>query len=149
MFLLALAARGRFHYQMKPEDLAPFYVRGANILREPFAKMIHASDLGELADRAAGRAIDAVPAALRGTAESAATGVPLLEAMAWNRFWRVANYIFRASHMGLGAVVAFMVIRRVELANLITLSEAIRANVAPEVIRRRLIPRRDLEIARV
>jgi vacuolar-type H+-ATPase subunit C/Vma6 len=51
--------------------------------------------------------------------------------------------------MGLGAVVAYASIRRVEVANLISLSEGVRAGVAPEVVRRRLIPRQDIEGAHV
>jgi len=43
--------------------------------------------------------------------------------------------------MGLGAVVAYAAIRRIELANLITLSEGIRTRVTPDALRQRLIPR--------
>jgi vacuolar-type H+-ATPase subunit C/Vma6 len=51
--------------------------------------------------------------------------------------------------MDLGAVVGYAGIRRVEVANLISLSEAIRTGMAAEVIRARLIPRNDLESAYV
>jgi hypothetical protein len=40
--------------------------------------------------------------------------------------------------------VAYAALRRVELANLIRLSEGIRAGLPADVIRRRLIPRSDL-----
>jgi vacuolar-type H+-ATPase subunit C/Vma6 len=42
--------------------------------------------------------------------------------------------------MGLGAAIAFTALRRVELANLITISEGIRNGMEPAAIRRRLIP---------
>ena len=69
--------------------------------------------------------------------------------LAWKRFLRLANRAFRRSHMDLGAVVGYAGIRRVEVANLISLSEAIRTGMAAEVIRARLIPRNDLESADV
>jgi len=149
-FHMMLAARGRFHYQLSAETLAPFRVRGAGIPSDRFLKMIRASDLGHLAALAAGHAINAASASWQGATESPrGEDVAILEALAWNRYWRVANGTFRRSHMGLGAVVAFTGIRRVELANLITLSEGIRMGLAPEVIRRRLIPRTLLESTRV
>jgi vacuolar-type H+-ATPase subunit C/Vma6 len=42
--------------------------------------------------------------------------------------------------MGLGAVIAFTALRRVELANLITISEGIRNGMEAAAIRTRLIP---------
>jgi len=149
-FHMMLAARGRFHYQLSAEMLAPFRVSGGGGPPNRFLKMIRAGDLGQLAALAAGRAIDTVSALWKGSTKSRrGEDVALLEALAWNQYWRVANGTFRRSHMGLGAVVAFTGIRRVELANLITLSEGIRMGLAPEVIRRRLIPRADLGAARV
>ena len=47
--------------------------------------------------------------------------------------------------MGLAAVVGYVGIRHVEVANLITLSEGIVAGIAPETLRARLLPRIDLE----
>ena len=64
----------------------------------------------------------------------------LLEVMARNRFLRLANRAFRSSHMGPGALVGYTAIRRVELANLVTLTEGIRVGLRPEAIRARLIP---------
>ena len=62
---------------------------------------------------------------------------------------RLANRAFRRSHMGMGAVVGYTGIRRVEVANLITLSEGIRAGMAAETIRARLLPRAGMEAANV
>ena len=57
----------------------------------------------------------------------------------WKRFLRLANLAFRQSHIGLGAIVGYTGIRRIEVANLITISEGIRKGMAPETIRARLI----------
>jgi len=46
--------------------------------------------------------------------------------------------------MGLGAIVGYAGLRRVEVANLITISEGIRGGMAAEAIRGRLIPRADI-----
>ena len=72
-----------------------------------------------------------------------------LEALAWKRFQRLANGAFRRDHMGLGAVVGYAGLRRVETANLITLSEGIRTGMTAEAIRARLVPRKELEAAYV
>jgi vacuolar-type H+-ATPase subunit C/Vma6 len=47
--------------------------------------------------------------------------------------------------MGLGAVFGYVGIRRVEVANLITLSEGIATAKASETLRARLLPRNDWE----
>ena len=146
-FHMMLVTRGKFHYGLKPEQLMPFHVAGTVINRRRLRAMLSAPDLGSAAARAVGAAIDAMPLEMKGPggAESAAD----LEALAWNRFLRLANRAFRWNHTGVGAVVGYLAVRRVELANLIILSEGIRAGLAPEAIRRRLIPRTDLETARV
>jgi vacuolar-type H+-ATPase subunit C/Vma6 len=51
--------------------------------------------------------------------------------------------------MGLGAVIGYAGLRRVETANLITLSEGIRTGMTAEAMRARMIPRTDLEAAYV
>ena len=146
MFHTLLAARGRFHYQITPDALIAFGVSRAGAERERLETMARAADLAEVARRAVGHGIGRLPS---GTSEPPEAAIPILEALAWNRFWRVANQVFRASHIGLGAVVGYVGLRRVELANLITLTEGIRAALAPDAIRRRMIPRSDLEAAHV
>jgi vacuolar-type H+-ATPase subunit C/Vma6 len=142
-FLLMLAARGKFHYGLGAPMLVPFHVPHARIDLGRFEKMLAAEDLAQVAALAKGTVIDGLPAG------SAAPEAADLEALAWDRHYRVANRCFRRSHMGLGAVVAYAAIRRIELANLIALSEGIRAGLDAGVIRRRLIPRRLGEPSRV
>jgi len=131
LFQMMLAARGRFVFGVDAEDLEPFAVRPAAM-----KPLLEAGDLEELTRAAVGHAIDRLPAGEAGRITPAA-----LEALGWDRFARVANGAFRRSHMGLGAVVAYAALRRVELANLIRISEGIRLGVPPERLRERLIPR--------
>jgi len=130
-FQTMLAARGRFVFGLDAEALEPFAVRTGAL-----APLLAAGDLEALARAAVGRAIDRMPSGEAGGLDPAD-----LETLAWDRYARVANWTFRRSHMGLGAVVAYAALRRVELANLIRISEGIRLGVAPEALRRRLIPR--------
>ncbi|HUX16983.1 MAG TPA: V-type ATPase subunit [Phycisphaerae bacterium] len=134
-FHMMLAARGKFHYGLGPEAIVPFHVRGALMARRTFEAMAAAEHVSDVAALAVGVAVDEVPA----VAKEALTAADL-EPLAWSRYYRLANRAFRRSHMGLGAVVAYAAIRRVELANLITLSEGIRLGRPADAIRRRLIP---------
>jgi vacuolar-type H+-ATPase subunit C/Vma6 len=139
-FHLMLVARGRFQYGLKPDVLAPFRVPGAGADEAEFSAMLAAADLAEAVRIGGRRALDG-PAAAGLASGSAGIDPADLEALAHDRYFRIANAVFRRSHMGLGAVAAYAAIRRVELANLITLSEGIRVGMAPEAIRQRLIPR--------
>lgn len=148
IFHLMLVVRGKFHYGLKAELLLPLHADGTGIPYARFASMLADPDLLTAASRSVGRVLDALPS--EQASEALATVDPAaLEALAWKRFLRLANRAFRRSHMDLGAVVGYAGIRRVEVANLISLSEAIRTGMAAEVIRARLIPRNDLESADV
>jgi len=137
-FHLALVTRGSLLYGMKPELLMPFHVVGAGIRRVRLEAMLAAGNLADVAAKAVGLAIDELPHELSG--QAGAMDPLRLEVMARNRFLRLANRAFRNSHMGPGAVIGYTAIRRVELANLITLTEGIRVGLRPEAIRARLIP---------
>jgi hypothetical protein len=63
------------------------------------------------------------------------------EAAAWNRLYRLANRAMRGSPTGLGTVVGYVALRRVEIANLTALSEGLRLGLSDESIRARMIPR--------
>jgi vacuolar-type H+-ATPase subunit C/Vma6 len=142
MFHLGLVARGRLTYELRPEDLLGFHVMGAGIRRQAFATMLAACDAQQVAAEAAGRAIDRTYASQEKGGEAREALTPaMLEVLALNRYYRLGYWIFRRSHMGVGTVAGYAALRRVELANLITLSEGIRAGVPSAVLRRRLIPR--------
>jgi len=140
IFHLMLAVRGRFNYDLKPETLIGLYVRGGVLTRNRFAALLAAPDCETAAGIAAGRVIDARPK----TADPAE-----LEILAWNRLLRLANRAFRQGHMGMGAVIGYTILRRVELANLITLCEGIRTGAKPGALRARLIPRTVAEAVHV
>lgn len=149
MFQLMLAVRGRFGYGLTPELLLPLHIRWGGIPTERFIAILTAADLRTAAVLAVGRVIDVLPSELAATGTYLPLDVADVEVLAWKRFLRLANRAFRRSHMGLGAIIGYTGIRRVEVANLITLSEGIRAGVPPDVIRARLVPRRDEEVAYV
>lgn len=147
-FHLLLVARGRFLYGLGGETLRPFHVRGTGISGERFATMLGEADLRSAARHALGRALDFLPRPPGGASPGTSDIVPAdLEALAWNRFLRLANRAFRRSHLGLAAVVAYAELRRVEVANLITLSEGIRGQVPRAELRARVVPRGGLEVA--
>ena len=143
MFHLMLVARGKFHYGMAQAMLQPLHVEGTRIQRSLFGAMLNDPDLYTSASRSWERIFDGEPFE-RGPDGSNAIDAPVLEGLAWNRFIRLANLAFRRSHMGLGAIMGFVGLRRVEVANLITISEGIRGGIPAETIRGRLIPRTDI-----
>ncbi len=139
-FHLMLAVRGRFIHQLKPESLRPLHIAGTTIPRGLFEAMLGDSDLATISHRVIGRVIDSVPQA----SEPAS-----LESLAWHRFLRLSNRAFRRSHIGFAAVIGYFGIRRIEISNLITLSEGIRLGLPADSIRARLIPRTRMEAADV
>ncbi len=147
-FHLMLVLRGKFQYGLPAELLLPLHVPQSGISRERFGAMLAAADPAAAASLAVGKVIDALPSESAG---DTATGFDCsaVEALGWQRFLRLSNLAFRRSHMGLGAVVGYVGIRRVEIANLITLSEEMLAGLPQETRRRRLLPSLTLESAHV
>jgi vacuolar-type H+-ATPase subunit C/Vma6 len=141
IFHLMLVARGKFHYSLTPEMLWPLHVTGTRIPRALFADMLNDPDLYTSVGRVAERVLDAAPFEHGPNDGSMAVVASDLEGLAWKRFFCLANRAFRQSHMGLGAIMGYVGLRRVEVANLITISEGIRSGMATEIIRGRLIPR--------
>lgn len=149
IFHLMLVVRGMFHYRLPPRQLLPLHVAETRIPRARFGAMLRESDLMNAVDLARGRALDELPSR-RDMGESIREMIPIrIEALAWKRFQRLAHHAFRRGHLGLGAVFGYMGLRRVETANLITLSEGIRGGIPPEAIRAHLNPAGDLEAAHV
>jgi vacuolar-type H+-ATPase subunit C/Vma6 len=144
VFHMMLVARGKFQYGLKPEVLIKFHIRGTGIVQAQLQDMLSAPDIAAVAAEASGPAFDAHAHDAGAPAGGGITDPGVLETLALNRYLRLADSMFRRSHIGLGAVVAYTSIRRVELTNLITLSEGIRVGAAPEAIRQRLVPRTDL-----
>lgn len=150
-FHLMLVVRGRWTYGLPPAQLLDWHVGGTRITRDGFRRMLEADSLQLAAQGAVGPVLDRLPQeneGLLGAGRQGSLDAATLETLAWNRYLRLARRAFRNNHMGLGAVVAFTAIRRIEVANLITLSEGIRTDMEPGAIRRRLVPS-DEEAGRV
>ncbi len=141
IFHLMLVTRGKFHYGLARETLMPLHVPGTRVPVALFETMLDDQDVSTSVNRVVGRTLDAEPVERRSGADAAcAFDGAVVERLAWTRFLRLANLAFRRSHMGLGAVIGYTGIRRMEVANLITISEGIQKGVAPESLRARLIP---------
>ena len=139
-FQFMLAVRGRFHFELPADQLLTLHLPG--ISDDWFNHLLTAPDLPAAATASVGIVFDELPG------ERDFTELDL-EALAGKRFLRLANGAFRRSHMGLGAVIGYAGLRRVETANLITLSEGIRTGMTAEAIRARMIPRAEVEGAYV
>jgi vacuolar-type H+-ATPase subunit C/Vma6 len=140
IFHLMLVVRGKFHYGLKKEVLMLLRVPGTRITGDLFEEMLDDPDLHVSVERIGGLLFDEAPfGGVSGDRPAGAVDVATLERLAWKRFFRLSNSAFRRSHMGLAAVVGYVGIRRVEIANLITLSEGVRKGMSPETIRARMI----------
>ncbi len=129
-FLTMLALRGTGNYKLQPDIVAAFYVEGAPFTRAAFERLAAASVPDAIA-MASGIAFDKLPP----DAE-----IHDVEAACWTRYLLLANRLFRRGHMNVAAVAGFLGIRRVEVANLITLSEGLRLGMDGRELRARLIP---------
>jgi len=144
IFHLMLVVRGKFHYSLAPEMLRPLHIAGTRISRAFFTAMLSDPDIHTSVSRIAERVLDASPFKHGPNDGSMTVDASVLESLAWKRFFRLANLAFRRNHMGLGAIMGYVGLRRVEVANLITISEGIRTGIPAETIRERLIPRTDI-----
>jgi vacuolar-type H+-ATPase subunit C/Vma6 len=149
IFHLMLVMRGKFYYGLGRGLLLPLHVPGTLIPRVRFAAMLDDPDLRTAVGWGVERVLDEV--SFEGGSSDVHTPVnaAAVESLAWKRFLRLANRAFRYSHMGLGAIVGYEGIRRLEVANVITISEGIRMGMAADIIRSRLIPRMNVEAAYV
>ncbi len=131
-FNILLLVRGRHHYRVPAERLEPLLLPDGSLDSARFEQFLQADDLPS-----GWPALTRLP--FPGTdADDAAS---LLETGCWNRYLHIANAMFRSRHMTLGAAIGYAAIRRIELANLITLAEGMRLGLDPRMLRQRLIPR--------
>ena len=149
LFQFLLVARGKFHFGLTAERLLPLRLGRDGAGGDWFNTWLSAPDIPTLAKSGVGVIIDALPAARSAAGEPTAIDIPAIEALGWQRYLRLANSAFRRSHNGVGAVVGYFGVRRVEIANLISLSECIRLRVEEPETRMRMIPRTELEAAHV
>ncbi len=147
LFQFLLVARGKFHFGLTAETLVPLRVSASG--SKWWDAVLSAPDVLSAAKCVVGIVIDALPALERSDGEPAAIEISTIETLAWQRYLRLANLAFRRSHLGVGAVAGYFGVRRMEIANLITLSEAIRLGLGEREARARLLPRTELEVAHV
>ncbi|OPY00357.1 MAG: V-type ATP synthase subunit C [Syntrophorhabdus sp. PtaB.Bin006] len=141
IFHLMLVTRGKFHYGLTMGSLRPFHVAGTRISYGLFASMLSDQDFSTSVGRAAERVFDTATLDQGSGNGSMVADPSAAEGLAWKRFLRLADLAFRKSHMGLGAIMGYVGLRHVEIANLITISEGIRSGMAADAIRAHLIPR--------
>jgi len=149
IFHLMLVARGRFYYKLPTEVLQPLHIDGTRITRALFFDMLHDSDPVASIGRASDRVLDSEPFGNETDDGTKTINIPAIEGQAWGHFLRLSNNAFRRSHMGMGTIMGYIGIRRIEVANLITISECIRKKMPVDAIRTRLIPRNSFEVAYV
>ncbi|NMC94541.1 MAG: V-type ATPase subunit [Syntrophorhabdus sp.] len=149
IFNIMLVARGKFYYGLAPDILRQFYVPGTQISRTQFHSMLDEADLSSSMGRIPHCVFDTDLPQFSREGGSIDVDASVLEGLAWNRFYRLANLAFRQSHMGLAAIVGYTGLRRVELANLIRISEGIRMDIPAETIRAHMIPRIGIEVKHV
>jgi vacuolar-type H+-ATPase subunit C/Vma6 len=149
LFEFMLVVRGRFHFGLTAETLLPLRILGGGEMGEWFNGLLSAPDVATALKSGVGFAVDALPAGRGVNGGPAEADVPAVESLAWQRYLRLANSAFRRSHNGVGAVAGYFGVRRMEIANLITLSEGLRLGSDELGIRERLIPRTRIEVAHV
>lgn len=144
-FQFMLAVRGRFNFHLTAPSLLPLGLRGCGVGPEWFNALLSVPDLMSAAKNAAGVVIDELPRQQPTDDGPPAVEISTLEMLIQQRFLRLANTAFRRSHMGVGAVAGYFGLRRVEIANLITLSESIRLGLDAREMRMHMTSCHDLE----
>ena len=129
---LMLVLRGRHHYHLPAGELRAWHVPGGRWDASSFDALLSAPDLAAALEVGGQRQFPGAPVPVDPEA---------FEARLWNRAFARAHAVFRRRHMRLGAVIGYAAIRRIELVNLITLTEGLRLGLEPLRIRERLIPR--------
>lgn len=137
-FNLALALRGKFLYGCRNTDLLRLYAPCPDREIRLFKAILSAGELGGALALAYGR--EPVPA-------GPAQGLAGIEALARRRYGRLAFRALRGDHLGFGAAAAYLALRRLETADLVTLAQGLRLGVSAAELERRLAP--GLEAAHV
>lgn len=149
IFHLMLITRGKIIYNLPSDELKPFHIEGTAIPKRIFYSLLNETDIGILIKTLEGRVIDSIPSELSKIEQSTPNELTMLEALAWKRFCRLCNKVFYLNHMGFGAVVGYIGLKRIEIINLIALSEGIDGVFGPDFIRRHLIQKDYTEVIHV
>jgi vacuolar-type H+-ATPase subunit C/Vma6 len=137
-FMMAL--RGRFHYRLPAAALLRVAIAAENSAQTRwFRALLRAPDFATAAALGYGVVLD--------DGDTPLTDMAQVEILTWRRYLRLANQALRRSHMGIGAVAGYFGLRRVEVANLITLTEGIRLGMDEPHLHARLITPGEPEVA--
>lgn len=139
IFHLMLITRGRMNFNLPVEELKTFHVEGTNITKRIFKALLEEPDKAVLLKILERKVIDTIPPEFIKIEQTAPIDTSILENLAWKRFYRICLNAFYESHMNFGAVMGYIGLKRIETANLITLSEGIDLGFGTESIRKHLI----------
>lgn len=128
-FYLMLIVRGKFMHQLSFEELSWIQIGGDGLAR--VRKWFSSTDIPMAGMLARGHVIDDAPAAVDAS---------MLETLAWQRFYRLSNRLFRNGWSEYGLVIGYLALRRIELANVIRISEGVRTGIGSHDMRANLIP---------
>ncbi len=130
---LMMVLRGRVYDGVDADLLASLAVPSPTDGRPPdwLRRVARQSSLREMLAEA--------PTDLRHVADEAPNELPAIERSLWIWYYGKASRLFRTSFFNIGAVYAYLIKRRLELANLITVVEALRYDLSLEETRKRLL----------
>jgi len=127
-----LIFRARFGYGLSPEEIRPFLTTGgANLSLEALLGMLKSNTFEEMAG--------ALPAPLlQGSDGGKPADAGELETILFKTLYFRANHRFYSSTSDIGKLIAFFYIKRIELMNLIRLTEGFRFALPAQVLRKNL-----------
>lgn len=131
IFLAMLALRLVFNYGFKLEAIQPYFFDGTVITRTIFESIATRSDLEEALEICGG---------VLALGECDFKTIPELEGAAWDRYLKVAKRIWSSDPIGVNAIIGYIGIRRIEVSNVVTLSEGLRLGVESSRLRSYLVP---------
>ena len=123
--------RALFNYSMIFNKIRPFLA--------PFGASVGMSVVNDVRNAPdADTTASLIPASLTGR-QNRPSHADEAEVAMWNTLYRVANRLYYTAVLDFGAVVAFHYIKRIELANLIRISECIRYGESGDTVRQKLM----------
>lgn len=130
-FNQALAVRGKFFYGFENKELLRLYAPCPDRKLREFKAILAAPDLrGALTLASGGESFPNGPE----------PGLAGLEALFRRRYRRAALKALRGDHLGFGTVSAYLALRRLETADLITIAEGLRLGIGATELESRVLP---------
>jgi vacuolar-type H+-ATPase subunit C/Vma6 len=136
-FHLMLVARGRFEAGLPAEALRPMHVAGTVLSRTCYHAMLASPDLPAAVRLARDQVVDLRDVNLEEGPDPLAVTI---ERRRRAGHFELARRLFGRSDMGPGLLVAYLALRRIEVANLVAIAEGIRLGVPADLLRPRLVP---------